>query len=76
MHPEDPKDLALAKSRLARKPQVGGALAALIGLLLLFSTPAAKPGDPINLHQLATIFLGVGIGLFLVGTFVRWFYLK
>jgi len=66
----------VARSRFGRKPQVGGALAAFVGVILLFSTPAATSGDPVNLHRLAALFIAIGIGLFLAGTLARRFYLR
>jgi len=75
MDSDEPPRLRFAR-RLGRKPQVGGALAAFIGLLLWLATPATNPSDPVNLHHLAAIFLVVGIGLFLMGTFARWYWLK
>ena len=76
MDPSEPESLRRAKTRLGRKPQVGGALAILIGVLMWFATPAGHPGDPINLHHLAALFLIVGAALLVVGTVFRWFYLR
>ena len=73
--PSEPGRLRRAKTRLGRKPQVGGALAILIGVLVWFATPPASPGDPISLHHLAALFLIIGLALLVTGTLVRWFYL-
>jgi hypothetical protein len=43
MDPES-EDLNLTRSRLGRKPQVGGGIAIFIGILLLVMTPPAAPG--------------------------------
>jgi hypothetical protein len=63
----------LAKSRLGRKPQVGGTIAIFIGLLLLLITPSAAQGEPPGLHQMAKLFIGIGAFLFAAGTLARWF---
>jgi len=76
MDPLEPESLRRAKARFGRKPQVGGILAAFVGVLLLLATPPARKGDPINPHHLAALFLIIGIALFAMGTLLRWFYLK
>ena len=60
---------------LGRRSQVGGGLAAFIGVLLLLFTPAAPPGTPVDLHKLAMAFLVVGVLGVAVGTWARWYYL-
>jgi hypothetical protein len=60
-----------ARNRVGRKAQVGGALAAFIGVLLLLFGPSATPRVPLNPHQMAYVFIGLGIFLVLVGTVAR-----
>lgn len=67
--------LERARKRLGRKQQVGGALAAFIGLLLFFAAGHAPPGL-VDLHKLALLFIVVGILGLAAGTFARWYYLK
>jgi hypothetical protein len=74
MDPE-PESLKLAKARLGRRSQVGGGIAAFIGLLLLVATPPAPPGAAVNVHQMAMIFIAVGVFGVVVGTLARWYYL-
>ena len=79
MNPEDPGELDteesdsehLTRSRLGRKPQVGGGLAVFIGILLLVFFPSAQPGTP-DIHKMALIFIGIGIFLIAAGTYARW----
>jgi uncharacterized membrane protein YczE len=80
MDPEEPyteesASESLARSRLGRKPQVGGGLAVFIGILLLVFVPAAQPGMP-DIHRMAIIFIVIGTFLIAVGTFARWYFLK
>jgi hypothetical protein len=74
MDPE-PESLKDAKSSLGRRSQVGGGIAAFIGLLLHVATPPAPPGAVVNVHQMAMIFIVVGVLLAAVGTLARWYYL-
>lgn len=60
---------------LGRRSQVGGGLAAFIGLLLLVFTPAAPPGAPVDVHKMAMAFIAIGLFLVAVGTWARWYYL-
>lgn len=64
----------LAKSRVGRKQQVGGAIAIFLGVLLLTFVPAVPAARP-DIHQMARIFIGIGILLIAVGTFSRWYFL-
>ena len=64
----------LARSRLGRKPQVGGAIAVFLGFLLLIFIPAVPAAKP-DIHQMAGVFIGIGILLIAVGTFSRWYFL-
>jgi hypothetical protein len=64
----------LARSRLGWKAQVGGGLAVFIGILLLAFVPAVPAGKP-DIHQMAKIFIGIGLLLFAVGSFSRWYFL-
>jgi hypothetical protein len=54
--------------------QIGGGLAAFLGVLLLVATPPAPLGAPVDVHQMALVFIVVGVFLVAVGTFVRWYY--
>jgi len=72
---EESESLGLIRSRLGRRSQVGGGLAALIGLLGLVFVPPAPPGAPIDLHKGGMAFLAVGIFGLAVGTLGRWYYL-
>jgi hypothetical protein len=60
---------------LGRKAQAGGGIAVLIGVLLLYSLPAATPGSPLDGHQMARVFIGFGIFLVAAGTIARWLFL-
>jgi hypothetical protein len=73
--PEESDSESLARDRLGRKPQVGGGLAVFIGVLQLLFFPSVPPGAPLNLHQMAIIFILIGVLLIAVGTFARWYYL-
>jgi hypothetical protein len=44
-------------------------------VLLLLFFPSVPPGAPLNLHQMAIIFILIGVPLIGVGTFARWYYL-
>ena len=70
------RDLELAKSKLGRRSQIGGALAIFLGVLLLVATPAATQDAPVNVHQMATILVVIGVLALAAGTFARWYYLK
>jgi hypothetical protein len=52
----------------------GGAIATFIGVLLLLFGPRPTPGVPLNLHQMAYAFLGIGIFLLFAGFLVRVFF--
>lgn len=55
---------------------MGGALAVFLGVLLLVAAPAARQDAPINVHQMATIFVVIGALAIATGTLARWYYLK
>lgn len=77
MNPErrgDQNDGGLT-SPLGRRAQVGGLLAVFIGVLLLIFGPGPAPGSPLNLHQMASIFIIIGASLVVVGTIARWLFL-
>jgi len=65
-----------AAARLGRKAQVGGGLAAFVGILLLVVTPSAPPGAPVRIQQMAETFIAIGVALAAVGTFARWYYMN
>jgi hypothetical protein len=54
-----------------RRAQIGGALAAGIGILLLIFSPAPPPGSPIDVHRIGWAFLAVGIFGIVAGTIGR-----
>ncbi len=61
---------------LGRRAQVGGGLAAFIGVLLLLFTPSVPPGAPLELHKMALTFIVIGVVAVAAGTFgTRWYYL-
>jgi hypothetical protein len=62
-------------SPLGRRAQVGGLLAVFIGVLLLFFGPGQAPGLPLNLHQMARLFIIIGASLVALGTIARWLFL-
>jgi hypothetical protein len=70
------ESLRVASARLGRKAQVGGLLATFIGVLLLVGTPRAAPGAGVDVHQMALIFIAIGIFLAAAGSFARWYYLR
>ena len=72
--PEEPETEKLASSRLGRKPQVAGGIAVFIGVLLLTFVPSVPHARP-DIHQMAWIFIVIGIALIAVGTFSRWYFL-
>jgi hypothetical protein len=74
--PEDSDNARLARSRLGRKPQVGGCLAVFLGILLLVFLPPASPGSQLNPHQMAIVFIVIGALLIAAGTLARWLYLN
>jgi hypothetical protein len=69
MNPEDAE--STRGSKVGRKAQVGGGIATLMGVLLLVFGPSATPGGPLNPHQMAYVFIGLGIFLVVVGTIAR-----
>jgi hypothetical protein len=60
---------------LGRRSQIGGGLAAFIGVLLLLFTPAVPPGTPVDPHKLGMILIAVGVLSIAVGTWARRYYL-
>jgi hypothetical protein len=74
MDPDVPDSTGSAPSNLGRRAQIGGALAAFIGLLLLVFGPTATPGVPLDPHRLAYLFIGFGVLLIVIGTIARWLF--
>jgi hypothetical protein len=72
---EESHRLRLAKSRLGRRSQVGGALAVFIGILWLVFVPPAAAGALVDVHRGGLAFLVVGIFGIAVGSLGRWYYL-
>src|ERR1700722_9973377 len=66
----------VAAARLGRKAQIGGSLAAFIGILLIVATRSAPANAPIDVHRMAATFIAIGVGLAATGTFARWYCLK
>jgi hypothetical protein len=73
----DPESENLENERnpLGRRSQVGGGVAMFLGVLLLLATPASPPGAPVNVHQMAALFIVIGVFGFAAGTLARWYYL-
>jgi uncharacterized membrane protein YidH (DUF202 family) len=55
---------------------VGGGIAVFLGVLLLVVTPATTQNAPINAHQMATVFVVIGVFAIAAGTLARWYYRK
>jgi hypothetical protein len=49
----------------------GGAIATFIGILLLVFGPSPSPGFPLNPHQMAWVFIGIGGALLAIGALAR-----
>jgi hypothetical protein len=76
MDPED--DLKYGDSPqnpVGMRAQVGGGLAIFIGVVLFVFYPHVAADAPINLHQMAGLFIGIGILLLAIGTLARMFFL-
>lgn len=71
---EDPERDEPGKNPPGLRAQVGGGIAAFLGLLLLLFFPSGRPGAVLDLQGMARIFLVVGVLLFAVGTLARWYY--
>ncbi len=61
---------------LGRRSQIGGGLAAFIGVLWLVFVLSAPPGAPVDIHKAGWAFLVVGIFGLIAGTLGRWFFLN
>jgi len=59
-----------------RRAQIGGGLAAFIGIVWLLFVDSAPPGGPVDIHKAGWAFLVVGIFGLVFGTLGRWFLLK
>ena len=71
---EDPEEGDSGNSPPGLRAQVGGGIAAFLGLLLLVFFPSGRAGAALDLQGMAKIFLVVGVVLFAVGTLARWYY--
>ena len=71
--PDGSDRASLARRRSGRKAQVGGGLAVFLGVLLLVFFPSVPPGSGLDLHQMARVFLVIGVLLFAAGSFIRWY---
>lgn len=69
---DDPQTPSLAP--VGSRALTGGAIATFVGTLLLVLGPAPTPGVPLNPHQMAYVFLRMGILLLLVGVLARLFF--
>lgn len=58
------------------KAQVGGGLAVFIGVLLLVFTPSVPPHPGLDIHQMARVFIGIGVFLLALGTLARRYYTR
>jgi len=67
----DPDPRLPSSAPAGAKALTGGAIATFIGILLLVFGPSSTPGVPLNPHQMAYAFLGVGIFLLFVGFLAR-----
>jgi hypothetical protein len=63
------------KNQLGRKAQAGGGAAVLLGLLMLFALPPARPGANVDLHPMAKLMVGIGAFSAAIGTLGRIFFL-
>jgi len=59
-----------------RRSQIGGLLAAFIGIVWLIEIPSEPPGAPVDIHKAGWAFLLIGIFGLVAGTVGRWFYLR
>jgi hypothetical protein len=69
----DPDPSGTNGSAIGSRVLAGGAITAFIGILLLIFGPSPTPGSPVNPHQMAHVFLGMGIFLLVAGAFARLF---
>jgi hypothetical protein len=70
----DPERDGVSSNRPGRRAQVGGGIAVFLGVLLLLFFPSRRLGAALDLQGMARIFVVVGVLLFGVGTFARWYY--
>jgi hypothetical protein len=63
-----------SRAPVGSRALTGGFIAATIGILLLILGPSPRPGVPLNPHQMAWVFLGMGIFLLAVGALARLFF--
>ena len=61
-------------SQLGRRAQVGGAIALVLGLMLTLLFPQTSAGAPLDLHQMAKLFIAFGLFLLALGTGIRGFF--
>jgi hypothetical protein len=71
---EDPERDEPEISPPGRRAQVGGGIAVFLGVLLLLFLPSGRPGAALDLQGMARIFVVIGVLLFAVGTWARWYY--
>jgi len=63
-----------SRAPVGSRALTGGAIATVIGILLLVLGPAPTPGVPLNPHQMAWVILGMGLFLLLIGVLARLFF--
>ena len=61
------------RTGIAARAFTGGAIAVFVGILLLLMGPEPAPGSPLNPHQMAWLFVAIGVFLLAIGAFARLF---
>jgi len=74
MSSDDLDGSGLSPYPVGMKAQAGGGVAVFMGVLLLVFTPSVPPHPGLDIHQMARVFIGIGIFLLAAGTLARWYY--
>jgi hypothetical protein len=75
MNPDnDLKSSVSGNNPVGLRSQVGGGLAVFIGLVLFAFYPNIPADAAVNLHQMAGLFIGVGLLALAAGTIARIFF--
>ena len=61
----------IRRRSIGARAQIGGALAAFIGILLRIFGPGPVAGVPIDPHQYADVIMGMGLCMLAGGTLAR-----